>query len=231
MESSISGGASMLGGFLVAYIIILLFSLALGITFYVFSSLGLYSHAKRHNISNPWLAWLPVGNYWVSGKLADLATANKPGKKMNYTKWLMGLSIGLFGTVIVYLIAVFGMVGSIFGNAVLGADPDAMFGSMFIWIAVIMLFAFLLYGVSIAVLVIWSIGMYHVYLMYCTKGVSVAFAILGGLFGLHGIFLFAIRNKPLLPPQVPPFYTNVPPQGWPQYNPPQGYYPPQNPQA
>ena len=52
MESSISGGASMLGGFLVAYIIILLFSLALGITFYVFSSLGLYSHAKRHNISD-----------------------------------------------------------------------------------------------------------------------------------------------------------------------------------
>lgn len=233
---------TMLGGFLVGYFIILFFVLALSIAFYVFSSLGLYSHAKRHNIKNPWLAWLPIGNYWVYGMLSDLATAYKRDKKMQYSKWMLGLSAGMTGATVIYLILVLVMTFNMIGSAVY--DPDMMLGSMFGFIAILMVFYFLLYAAMIALYIIWSIGMYHVYRMYCTKGISITFAILGGIFGLHGIFLFAIRNKPVLPPdpQQPIYttYTNVPPQGWPQgyYNPqqppqtpPQGYYPPQNPQG
>lgn len=221
-----SSAMNMMGGFMIAYLVIMFVVLAIGIALYVFSSLGLYSHAKRHNINNPWLAWLPVGNYWVSGKLADLATANKPGKKMNYTKWLMILSIVLFGACAFYLIiGLFFLFGAL-GGAFRGFDEFmGLFAGVLIFAVLIYL---VLYAAAIAIVVIWSIGMYHVYLLYCTKGVAITFAILGGLFNLHGIFLFAIRSKPLLPP---PVYTNVPQQGWPQYNPPQGYYPPQNPQA
>lgn len=221
--------AGIMGGFFVAYILILVFTLALSIAFYIFCSLGLYSHAKRHNIANAWLAWLPVGNYWTYGKLADIATANKPGKKLSYTKWMLGLGIGSVASSLIYVILAFAMLGSVMSSALL-YDEEVMIGSMFIWIAVIMVFAFVIYGLSIAISVIWSLGMYHVYRMYCTKGMSLTFAILGGVFGLHGIFLFAIRNKPLLPPQ--PAYTD-PSQGWPQQNyynpqqPPQGYYPSQ----
>lgn len=221
---------SLAGGVLIGYIIIMIFTIAVSITFYVFSSLGLYSHAKRHNIKNPWLAWLPVGNHWVYGTLCDRAAANKPNKKMQYAKWMLGLSAGSTGGLIVYVILVIAMVFSILNSVMyLSYDVDAMIGSMFGWIAVILVFYLLIYAALIALYIIWSIGMYPVYRMYCTKGVSIAFAILGGIFGLHGIFLFAIRNKPLLPPQqqqpIYTTYTNVPPQGWPQ----QGYYNPQQP--
>ena len=38
---------------------------------YIFQSIGLYTIAKRRGIANPWLSWLPVGNYWIAGSIAD----------------------------------------------------------------------------------------------------------------------------------------------------------------
>ena len=212
---------TMAGGMLVAYNIIMLFTLALSITFYIFSSLGLYSHAKRLGINNPWLSWIPVGNYWVSGKLADKASANNPNKKLNYTKWLMSLSIAMFAGLFLVIILV-AILTSMIVMGTLDYSPASATGAVIVGILLLIVYL-AIYAASIALLVIWSIGMYHVYRIYCTKGMSVAFAILGGVFGLHGIFLFAIRNKPFLPPEPPqPIYTTY------QNVPPQGYYPPQN---
>ena len=38
---------------------------------YILLSLGLYTLAKRRYIDRPWLAWLPIGNLWILGCLAD----------------------------------------------------------------------------------------------------------------------------------------------------------------
>ena len=38
---------------------------------YVLLSLGLSALAKRRCIDRPWLAWLPIGNLWILGCLAD----------------------------------------------------------------------------------------------------------------------------------------------------------------
>lgn len=38
---------------------------------YVLKSIGLYSVAKRRRIKHPWLAWIPLGDYWILGSIAD----------------------------------------------------------------------------------------------------------------------------------------------------------------
>lgn len=52
-----------LGGF-----IIFLF-LVLGIILYILASIGLYKLALNQKIENPWLAWIPVADMYILGKL------------------------------------------------------------------------------------------------------------------------------------------------------------------
>ncbi len=48
--------------------LILIFIIA-AVILYIFSSLGLMELAKKNNISNPWLAFIPVGYHYLLGKL------------------------------------------------------------------------------------------------------------------------------------------------------------------
>lgn len=41
----------------------------LGILLYVLSSIGLCKLASNQKIENPWLAWIPIGNMYILGKL------------------------------------------------------------------------------------------------------------------------------------------------------------------
>ena len=41
------------------------------IAVYVFTSLALYTIAKRRGINHPWLSWIPVANVWILGSIAD----------------------------------------------------------------------------------------------------------------------------------------------------------------
>lgn len=47
---------------------ILLFSIV-GIGLYVLKSLGLYTMATKRDIENAWLAWIPIGDLHIIGKL------------------------------------------------------------------------------------------------------------------------------------------------------------------
>jgi uncharacterized membrane protein YecN with MAPEG domain len=47
--------------------VVLVFSLI----FWIISALSLQSIARRRGIRNAWLAWIPVGNQWILGSIAD----------------------------------------------------------------------------------------------------------------------------------------------------------------
>ncbi|WP_062198112.1 hypothetical protein [Massilibacterium senegalense] len=53
--------AGMMGLFFIGLIIIAVL--------YIFLALGLYKMAVRENINNPWLAWIPVAQYYTLGEL------------------------------------------------------------------------------------------------------------------------------------------------------------------
>lgn len=53
---------AVLGAFLLVLVLI-------GIGMYILMSLGLYGMAMNKGLENPWLAWIPIGNLYILGKL------------------------------------------------------------------------------------------------------------------------------------------------------------------
>ncbi len=45
--------------------------LSFGIALYICQGMGLSTIARRREIQNPWLAWLPLGNLWILGSISD----------------------------------------------------------------------------------------------------------------------------------------------------------------
>ena len=86
-------GYAAMAAVLVAVLIICLLLLLYAITAYIFSSLGLYTIARRRGILNPWLAWVPIGNIWILGSLSDQYQHVAKGKIRNRCTLLLVLNI------------------------------------------------------------------------------------------------------------------------------------------
>lgn len=61
---------SIAAGVVIILLFVYLVILGIGIASYILQSLALHTLSKRRGIANPWLAWLPFGNYWIIGSLA-----------------------------------------------------------------------------------------------------------------------------------------------------------------
>lgn len=64
----------------------------LAIVFYVFQSIALYKLAEKNNINNAWLAWIPVANMYLLGKLGFEIYAPDDKKNEVFTWILLGCS-------------------------------------------------------------------------------------------------------------------------------------------
>ena len=91
-----AGVMAVFGVLAIFYLIVALLSLALSVVIYIFHSLGLYTIANRRGIHHSWLAWLPVGNLWLLGSIADQYQYVVKGKIKNRRKVMLGLSIAVF---------------------------------------------------------------------------------------------------------------------------------------
>ena len=78
-----------------AVFIIILFAI-LVVFCYVFSSIGLMNLAKKKNVSNAWLAFIPVGRSYIIGKLGH-EVYNKENKNATTFMWVtLGLGAASF---------------------------------------------------------------------------------------------------------------------------------------
>lgn len=102
MDSEIAG---VLGVVLAVYLVFILLLLIFSIVSYILTSVGMYTIAKRRGIQNPWLAWLPLGNVWILGSIADQYQYVVKGRVRNRRKILLGLGIaGMVGSAVVQII-------------------------------------------------------------------------------------------------------------------------------
>jgi hypothetical protein len=60
------GGLILLGGLL---LILAIIGIIVGLVLYVIQAFGLYEMAKRAGLENSWLAFVPIANYFIMGKL------------------------------------------------------------------------------------------------------------------------------------------------------------------
>ena len=154
---------------------------------YVFQSVGLYTLAKRRGIQNPWLAWLPVGNYWIAGSIADQYRFVTEGSVKNRRKILLVLSLA--GILLSSLISTV-----VTGNLML--TTEAVSAEQLTELGILgTVLDLISSALELATFVFWQIALYDLYTS-CNPKNNVLFLVLGILFGfLVPFFIFACRNK------------------------------------
>lgn len=73
------------------FLIVLL--VLISIVMYIFGALGLMALAKKNKLDNPWLAFIPVGNSYLLGKLGFEVYSSKEEKNSTLTWILFGASL------------------------------------------------------------------------------------------------------------------------------------------
>ncbi len=212
-------------GILAAVLVVFLIALGVIVTIYVLGAFGAYRLAKRRGMQNAWLAWLPVGQEYILGKMSDGISAEDPP----YQKkgWWIAYPIisGVYlllslASCILTIAAMPGYIEKMEWAMISGSEEDVLSAVFSIFSGsgtAVLILSELVSLLSIAAVIIGSILLYRVYKRYMPNA-AMAFAICGGIFGLHWLFLFIIRNRQPMYPYYPqngygaPVYTEAPPQ-------------------
>lgn len=222
MDSALEG----VGGFLLVFILLFYFlTFAFAILTYVLHALGMYAIAKRRGIRNPWLSWIPVGDVWILGSIADQYQYVAKNRVRNRRKVLLGLTLGMWSTILlVFTGAALLGVGSVTDDALAGAG------------AAIMLLAYLAMVVMAVIVAVFQYIAYYDLFSSCDPGSAVLYLVLSIFLGVVlPFFVFSSRKKdlgmrppkPVQPQMIPQPAPYMPPQPAPYMPPQAGYVPPQ----
>ncbi len=173
-------GPMIVGVLLVAALVFLAF----GVLFYVLTSLGFYTVAKRRGISNPWLAWIPIGTNWILGSISDQYRYVVKGEVKNKRIIMIALPIASFAL---------SFVLSLVSNVLLMmADGE---GAANMAVVFSLLTSLASTAISIATIVFHYMALYDYYTS-CSPNNNVLFLVLGIFFGfLQPFFIFFTRKK------------------------------------
>ena len=195
----------------------------LGILSYIFTSLGLYTIAKRRGLRNPWLSWIPVANVWILGSLSDQYRYVVKGENKSKRKVLLVLNILSAAMGLALAITAVVLAGNVVNNVMRGMPEYALMEALLGPGLLVLGLALPLAGIGIAYAVIYYMALYDLYTS-CDPGNSVLFLVLSILIGASKpFFLFFSRERddgmpPRRRPQPAyiPQQNEVPPQSEPE---------------
>ncbi len=155
---SMSGMENAALGFVFTFVAIFyLVMLAYVITNYVIRALGLHRIAKNSGVENAWLAWIPLADLYLLGKVTgDVSLGNR--KLKNTALWLLlvpiigGVISVLFYFGIIISVVVAGVSASAAGSAAAIIMPIVicilMFSAFLVVVLAASLFYYLVYGMA-----------------------------------------------------------------------------------
>lgn len=171
--------------------VVLVFSLI----FWIISALSLQSIARRRGIRNAWLAWVPIGNEWILGSIADQYQHLIQAKITARRKILLWLNVGY-----VALIVANSLVQVM---TELAAHTDEQ---LLIWGLASTAISLARLAVSITTLVFYHMSNYDLY-RSCNPKNAVTFLVLGIIFPVAQPFFYLSCRKKDLGMVVPEIVT------------------------
>lgn len=79
---------------LIIFLVFLILALsAFLVVCYILNSIALSTIARNRGISNPWLAWIPVANYWLMGDILDYYYMRQGKPNCKFKIWFLALGI------------------------------------------------------------------------------------------------------------------------------------------
>ena len=163
--------------------------------FWIISALSLQAIARRRGIRNAWLAWVPVGNEWILGSIADQYQHLIQGKITARRKLLVWLNVGY-----AMLIIANGLVQGL-TEAAAHTEEQLM-----LWSLASMLISVARLAVSITALVFCHMSNYDLY-RSCNPKNAVTFLVLGIIFPITQPFFYLSCRKKDLGMVVPEIVT------------------------
>ncbi len=169
-----------------------------GIACYVFQSIGLYQIAASRGIKRPWLAWLPVGYYWIAGSISDQYQYVAKGRVKNNRVIMLVLSLATAAIGIVAATISGNALSEIVGSLLFSAEEtnwESLMAEIGLSAGASSALSLLEDGVSVALFVFWNISLYNLYCS-CNPKNATLFTVLGILFPVTvPFFVFACRKK------------------------------------
>lgn len=202
-----SGALGVVTGILLLFILLML---AFAVVSYVLNAVSFYRIAKRRGIHNAWLAWVPIGNYWLIGSISDQYQYVVNHKMTNRRRILLILGIVTGAMSVVYTV--------LQTSTLLAFNADAGMGNEIGMVAVSMLVYLVWLAVAVTASVFLYIAYYDLY-RSCKPGSAVLFLVLSIFFSVATpFFLIACSNSdegmpPKRAPQPPvriPYAPAVP---------------------
>ena len=200
-----------------------------GLVGYVLGAIALYTLAQRRGIQHAWLAWIPVGNVWILGSLADQYKYVARREVKNKRKTLLTLSIiQAAAGLILFAVTVGTIVNAVLGSSSGRYGEEEIFASLMIPVLILIFLSLPLAGVAIAKTVIRFMALYNVF-ESCIPENATMFLVLSIFFRItEPFFLFfnrmkdtgMVRTQPQNFGQTPS-YVNTPENGgtWTEANP------------
>ena len=163
--------------------------------FWILSSLSLQAIARRRGIRNAWLAWVPIGNQWILGSIADQYQHLIQGKITSRRKILLWLGLANF---------VVSVIGGIL-SGVIGATAQTE-EQMMVFSVVNLVSSLGGMALGITVLVFYHMSNYDLY-RSCNPKNAVTFLVLGIIFPVAQPFFYLSCRKKDLGMVVPEIVT------------------------
>lgn len=175
------GTAGFFGVFFVLFAIIVV---TLVIVLYALRSVGLYTIAKRRGIRFAWICWLPLGDVWIQGSIADQYLQAAKNKTRNYRKILA------FSTVLLSLFSL-GLTLSTSGTALgIISEGGALAGAA---LAFALIFRVLIFVTSLILQIGTYFVMYYIFASCNAKGAILYFLLSFFVPMLYPIFVYSNR--------------------------------------
>lgn len=184
----------LLGMMIAVYLVVALAFSALGVISYVFQSMTLCNISSRRGIRKRWLAWLPVGNMWILGSIADHYQYVAKGQVCNRRKAL------LISMIAIYILPI--LIGLGFAGLWLDAFSGTVFADPLFCALLLVICGLLFLAVQIMGVVVQYIACYNLFAS-CNPATATTFLLLSIFVPVTlPFFLFASRNKDLgMPPK------------------------------
>lgn len=195
--------------FMIIYLLILLGILMLMqgalyaymVVAYILEGKTLSAIARRRGIEKPWLAWVPVGNWWMLGAISDQYRYVVHGQVRNRRKLLLCLG-AVFGAATALLLTVVEVWGLCTVFSAIGQNEETILSVCIGGVALIYLLVFAYVGVA-AVISVFQYMAYYDLFRSCDPGKSLMY-LLVGIFASYPLpfFLYSCRDKDLgMPPR------------------------------
>ena len=168
---------------------------------YILEGKALYAIARRRDIEKPWLAWVPVGKFWLLGAISDQYRYVVHGQVRNRRKLLLWLDIVLVAAALVFTLSLqIWSVRSAYSAALLGSEeflPAYLMGLL-----TVCLVTFVFITVAKVISVFQYMAYYDLF-RSCEPKKSLVF-LLVSIFAVYPLpfFVYSCRNKDLgMPPR------------------------------